>query len=378
MTCVPGLDTVPIILDNGSGHIKAGLAGEESPEVVIPACVGRPKQKKCFGDEEQSYFIGNHATEKRGILSIVYPISTGIVQDWDSMELIWRHTFYNELRIDPEKHAVVVTEAPLNPRRNRERMIEVLFDKFSCPAVYVVIQAVMTLYGSGKVTGCVVDSGDGVTHVVPIYEGYSCSHAIERVDVAGRNVTEHLFHILHTQGQRMESSSEKDIVREIKESLCYVAMDYKEECEKVKSDPEMTLEHPLPDGTIINLGTERFEPPEVLFRPDLIGREALGMHQLIEKSIKGCDIDLRRTFWENIVLSGGTTLYKGLPERLHYELSNLAPAGIKIKIDAKANRRYIVWKGASVVSELTAFPDLLIMKAEYDEHGSQVVHNKCF
>merc|ERR1719162_1271675 len=167
--------------------------------------------------------MGEEALAKKGVLSISYPVEHGVVKDWSDMEKVWHYTFFDALRVNPEEHTVLVTEAPMNPKKNRERMIEMLFEKFSVPAAYVVIQAVMSLYSTGRTTGCVVDSGDGVTHVVPVYEGYCLPHAIQRLDLAGRDLSEYMVKILTERGCAMVSSSEKELVRDMKETCCYVA-----------------------------------------------------------------------------------------------------------------------------------------------------------
>ena len=217
-----------IVIDNGSGMMKAGLAGEEAPSVVFPAIVGTPKNASAMqGVNQKSEYFGDHANSKRGVLNLQYPIAAGIVEDWGAMEKIWHHTFYNELRVNPsEAKSVLVTEAPRNPKENREKMVTVLFETFEVQAVYVAIQAVMSLYSAGRSTGLVVDCGDGVSHTVPIFEGFSMPHAIEKMEIAGRVLTNYCQRLLLEDGHNFTSSAELEIVKSIKETLCFVAQDW--------------------------------------------------------------------------------------------------------------------------------------------------------
>ncbi|KAL6451281.1 Actin-2 [Candida maltosa Xu316] len=368
----------PVVIDNGSGNLKAGFAGEEKPKTFASAIIGRPKYQKIMAAEPQDQlYIGNSAQENRGLLKISYPIEHGIVNNWSDMEKLWYHTYTHDLKIQSEEHPLLITEAPLNPRSNRNKMCQILFENFNIPCIYISIQAVLSLYASGRTTGVVIDSGDGVSHIVPVYEGFSLPPSIKRMDIAGRDITESLsFNIRRMSGISMRSSSEMEIVRLIKEQCCFISKDPARDEKGNNQSSDLFSSYKLPDGHEIQLGVERFRAPEILFNPQLIGDESPGLHELTSLSIAKTDLDLRSTLYQNIILSGGNTLLKNFGDRMLKELKDLQQPQQKVKIYAPPERKYSTWIGGSILAGLSTFKKMWVTSEEYHENPD-IIHVKC-
>ncbi len=376
---IPELENKPIVIDMGTGYTKVGFAGEEWPRSIFPSVVGYPKYEVVMPEAEAyalEYYVGREAIHMRGVMRLVWPIRHGIVTDWKSWEKIIHHIFYKELRVNPQEHPLLITEAPLAPKENRIKMAEILFETFGVPALYVATQAILALYHAGRVTGLVIDSGDGVTHIVPIQEGFLIRHAVRRINLAGRDITEYLARLLTARGYYFRSSAEMEIVREIKEKLCYFALDYQAELEKAKRMPRaIAASYELPDGRVIELVEERFQAPEIMYHPSWIGLEEMPLDEQVYDAIMACDIDIRPSMYSNVIISGGNTLMPNFAERLEKELKELVPpaARDKVRVEAPEARQYAVWIGGAILASLPAFKKIVVTQKEWREVGPDAI-----
>jgi len=345
-------------------------------------------EEKIENVEIKDIMVGDEASKLRSMLEITYPLDNGIVRNWEDALHVWNYAFFEKMKIDPKDHKVLLTEPPMNPLSNQKQMYENMFEKYNFPAAKVNIQAMLVLYAQGLMTGVVVDSGDGVTHIVPVWEGVCPPLLIKRLNVAGRDVTRYLIKLLQLRGYAFNRTADFETVRQIKEKHCYVGYDIEVEKRLALETTTLMRTFNLPDGRQIKLGRERFEAPEVLFHPGLVDIESPGMHEMLFNMIQEADIDLRASFYKHIVLSGGSTMYPGLPSRLEKEMKELYLAHVlkgdesrmakfKLRIEDPPRRKHMVYLGGSVLADIMKDRDeFWISKQEWEEVGERILDTK--
>jgi len=380
-----------VVCDNGTGFVKCGFAGTNFPAHVFPSLVGRPIIRSSNRNdtvELKDIMIGEDASKYRSVLDVKYPMENGIVRDWNDMQLLWDHTFDEKLQLQDTKNCrILLTEAPMNPESNRIRTHEVMFETYQFHSVHLEMQAVLTLYAQGLLKGVVVDSGDGVTHICPVFEGYSIPNLVRRINVAGRHVTKYLTDLLFRRGYAFNHSADFETVRMMKEKMCYVAYDTQQEKRLAVETTCLVENYYLPDGQVVKMGQERFEAPEVLFNPKLVDIESKGVAQTLFEVVQSADIDIRSELYKHIVLSGGSTMYPGLPSRLEKDLKELYLQEVlngdvsrlkkqKIRIEDPPRRKHMVFLGGAVLADLIKDKTGLsywITKQDWEEKGPGII-----
>ena len=352
-------DKTNIVIDIGSGSCKAGLSGDENPSVVFPTCLG--------------YFVGE-TVDKDTDYKLSYPVKNGYIKNYDDLGKILEHIFTNKLKVDPRKSNILFPEAANNLKENRQKLIEFMFETFEIAGFYLSSQAFLTLCTEGSTTGMVLGSGEGVTQFVPIYEGYTIPQAIIRLNLGGGDVNNYLEKIIFKEGEHPSIPEQKrrSIIKDIKEKACYVALNIDEELKSVKP-----FEYVLPDKTKILIKEERIKAPEMLFKLSMVGK-ADGIGEVCFNAFQKCDIDTKKELYNNIILSGGNTMFNGFTDRLSQELKSMVPASMKeeINIFGSPERLYSAWQGGSILSSVATFESNWITRKEYYEFGPDKVQEK--
>lgn len=415
------MSRLPVVIDNGTGYTKMGYAGSAEPSFVIPTVIANPgtgghqttgvKQ----GLDDLHFYIGDEAQKRQDTYDLDYPVRQGIVENWDNMERMWQRCIFKYLKCEPEDHYFLLTEPPLNKPENREYTAEVMFETFNVPGLYIAVQAILALaasWTSSKVknsaqslTGTVIDSGDGVTHVIPVADGYVIGSCIKHIPLAGRHITKFVQTMLRERKENIPAEDNYLVARTIKEKYSYVCQDMVKEFGKYDDNPNKYLKkfqgvNPRnKKAWKCDIGYERFLGPEIFFNPEIFNPQySVSLPDLVDQTIIGCPIDARRGLYKNIVLSGGSTMFKNFDKRLKMQISNKVkarlqanqakhkaldngrkPAEVEVNVISHAMQRYAVWFGGSMLSSTGQFRTVCHTKAAYEEHGAKIArHNPVF
>lgn len=409
----------PLVIDNGTGYTKMGYAGNYEPNYIVPSVISVATEDKKTSNASKAedvadldFYIGAEATEKRLNYNVDYPIRHGVVDNWDNMEKYWQRCLYEYLCCDPSDHYMLLTEPPLNTPENREFTAEIMFETFNVPGLYIAVQAVLALCASlltkqdasGRnlgVTGTVIDSGDGVTHIIPVFEGYVIGSCIKHIPLAGRDVTNFVVQQLRDRGEDLPPDTALDLARSIKEQYSYVCPDLVKEYAKYDSDPSKYIKHvkgvDKRSGKPyeIDVGYERFLAPEMFFSPEIFNADFRDpLPDVVDQTIQSCPIDTRRSLYNYITLSGGSTMFKHFTKRLERdirkritertEMTEKKYPGTTIKkIDCNVIthpfQRFAVWFGGSMLASQPDFLGYFHTRQQYQEQGPRIArHNAVF
>ncbi|XP_042458329.1 actin-related protein 3-like isoform X1 [Zingiber officinale] len=407
-----------VIVDNGTGYTKLGFAGNVEPCFTIPTVVATnesfsnqsrgPTKGNWMAQHNASvmadldYLIGEDALQRFRVsntYSLSYPVRNGQVENWDAMERFWQQCIFNYLRCDPEDHYFLLTESPLTAPENREYAGEIMFETFNVPGLYIAVQPVLALaagYTTSKceMTGVVVDVGDGATHVVPVADGYVIGGSIKSIPIAGKDVTQFVQQLMKERGEHIPPEDSLEVARKVKELYCYTCSDIVKEFNKHDKDPRKYtkqwtgIKPKTGVSYTCDIGYERFLGPEIFFHPEIYSSDFISpLPSVIDKCIQSAPIDTRRALYKNVVLSGGSTMFKDFNRRLQRDLKKivdtriLASAAqlevvksqpIQVNVVSHPIQRHAVWFGGSILASTPEFYGACHTKAEYEEYGASI------
>ena len=377
---------LPIVIDIGSGEVKAGFSGEEKPKVIFKNYFGEPKYKRVLhsydnddGNDIREQYIGDDCEKYLGLIKLRYPVNHGVFEKEQDIFSTFNH-IYSKLGLNSQEikeHPVLITEPILNPRTNREKIAKMLFENLGVPAIFFASQPILSLFSTSVTTGIILESGEGVSQSCVVFEGYSIPFSYERYNYGGRDVTDYLKNMLKRRGYNFYNSTEIKLVNDIKEKMCYLETNKRAELPKKVLNKKL-IQYYLPDGNNITIDDEITLAPEILFNPEYIGKEYLSFTQMIINSINKIDIELRKKAYESIWLSGGNTAFKDLNHKLNDELRNIFGKNFAINIleNEKINPQYRCWVGGNIISTLEIFKKMWVTRGDWNENGSEIIHIK--
>ncbi|CAD5206415.1 unnamed protein product [Bursaphelenchus okinawaensis] len=396
------------VIDNGSGYTKLGYAGNTEPQMIMPSTIAVKDPRHQFGSKigDLDFYIGDEALSPNAAnYSVKYPIRHGIVEDWDLMEKYWSQCIFKYLRAEPEDHYFLLTEPPLNTPENREYTAEIMFESFNVPGLYIAVQAVLALAASwqstteNNLTGLVIDSGDGVTHCIPVADGYVIGSCIKHIPIAGRDITYFIQHMLREREPNLPAEQSYEVAKTIKEQYCYVCPDIQKEFSKYDADLSTYMKQYTGVNNItkqpftVDVGYEKFLGPEIFFHPEFANPDfTTSLSETVDSVIQQCPIDVRRNLYENIVLSGGSTMFNNFSKRLQRDVKRVSdqrlllseqlsgnrvkPKPIDVNVVSHRMQRYAVWFGGSMLASTPEFYQVAHTKQEYMEKGASICrHN---
>jgi actin len=375
-----------LVLDPGTCNWKIGVASETLPTVNIPAVLGVPskartllKRKSADDDDGVSggskILYGEDALHNAAKCNLSFPMARGAVENWDHAEQLFHHCI-TELEVDDvEGSSILVAVPPYANRECTEKLAAMCMESFMMARIAVFQSPVCSLYASGRTTGIVLESGEGVTSIMPVYDSFPLERSVNRLNWGGADVTEHMRRLLYERGFSFSSAVDEWQVRLIKEKLGYVADDYAAELAK-PADEFPPEEFDLPDGQCVEVGKERFRAPEILFDPAIVHQEHPSISDFVAGTIKTCDINIRKDLSANIVLSGGNTMFDGFARRLHADVVKHFPGMFgSVSVVESPDRTNLVWAGGAVISSLDSFDPYWVTREVYEDSGPSIVHN---
>ena len=367
-----------VVIDVGSGLVKAGFGGEDGPRSIFNTIVGTPKQVGLMvGMELKERYVGDDAISKYEIMNFSYPIQRGEVTDWDKFENLMHYLLYSEMKVVPEEVSILITESPRTSRENREKLTEILFETFNVKRLHIANSSMLGLFSYGKTSGLIVDSGFNITSTVPVYEGYPLSHASIRINIGGEDLSKNLLSMIQNNlDETYIDIKGRILADDIKEKLGYLLLNPDD------GDDVKDVTYELPDGKKIELSKELYKANEILFSPNEENEKEKGLlsiKNMVIDSINKCDNEIKNDIKENICLTGGTTLLKNFPEKLKNELSE-SSEGTNFNLSAEQERLFSTWIGGSIVSSLDNFQFMWVNKKEHTDNGKNllVIDSKCF